>query len=169
MAETPPGVYGWVDLSREGSISIEDLGDDDFVKMLKEAQLESSQQGSSKISPLMTPSLPVFIDDDDETDLSKVYINTINDGDIDTENITDIFWSSRPNISPPKQWKLQRKYSSSCSLNHVSTNFIKSDTKDEDHGYLSLIITNLISLIVGTGIGVWLYKRNCMKHFNIFI
>ena len=117
----------------------------------------------------MTPSLPVFIDDDDETDLSKVYINTINDGDIDTENINDIFWSSRPNISPPKQWKLQRKYSSSCSLNYVSTNFTKSDTKDEDHGYLSLIITNLISLIVGTGIGVWLYKRNCMKHFNIFI
>ena len=166
MAETPPGVYGWVDLSREGSISIDDLGQDDFVKMLKEAQIEASQEGSSKISPLMTPS-PVFIDDD-ETDLTKVYINTVSEGDIDTENINDIFWMSRPNISPPKQWKLQRKYSSSYSLS-CGPNFTNSDAKDEDHGYLSLIITNLISLIVGTGIGVLLYKRSSMKHFNIFI
>lgn len=97
----------------------------------------------------------------------EVYINTVTEtGDTEVTKlpIGDLLWdwrSSRPNIAPPKQWRIHRKVSSSSG---------KHGTEEaaEDQSYLALIFSNLVSLLVGTGIGVLLYKRNSWKNSNIF-
>ena len=156
MSETP--VYGWVDVSRDDSYSpFSIIDDEDLVKMLREAQ-DISESSSVRMTPSPVASRPF----DDITDLSEVYINNIKDEEYGA--IEEYIWSSRPDIHPPKQWNL-RKCSSNSSIHQALSN-IKMDTKesDEEENYFTLIITNLISLIVGTGIGVFLYKRNSIKH-----
>ena len=54
MSETPPSLYGWVDISREDS---PELGDhEDFIRMLREAQMEDGLA-----SPMTMSSSPIFI------------------------------------------------------------------------------------------------------------
>ena len=201
MSETPPGVYGWIDLARLGrkvstssstsavttasSCSWVDLGlatsqqsvaaeeeaaaladtadsvdMEEFLRLLREAQ-----------SPLMSPS-PLLLHCGEEEEAGEeegeVYINTVTEtGDTEVTKVPmgDLLWdwrSSRPNIAPPKQWRIHRKVSSSSGKHGTE------EEVAEDQSYLALIFSNLVSLLVGTGIGVLLYKRNSWKNSNIF-
>ena len=146
MSETPPWVYGWVDLScdvtSQKEEEREEEEEEELVSMLQEAQSESSLCQSSELSDREAPDFSDFIWD----------------------------WSSRPNIEPPKQW---RRRSKSCSRSSTSESRKTSqDNSGEGPGpmsLVSLIVSNIISLIIGTSIGVWLYKKNIWKHSNMFV
>merc|ERR1711976_248673 len=153
----------WIDVGPE-NVTIVDIDKvtDDILQLLKEAQSESAAV-SARITPRkMSPSPICHVCSDEcinyqDTDLilSDVYINNIND-----DFIFD--WSSSPLIAPPKHWKLQRKISKS-SKDFPNTTTATDKEKQSVESYLSLFLTNLISLIIGTGIGVMLYKRNNIK------
>lgn len=158
MSETPPSLYGWVDISREDS---PELGDhEDFIRMLREAQMEDGLA-----SPMTMSSSPIFINKEDRDDLLTA----------EAESALPWDWSSRPNILPPKHWNLRRRHSTASSVGSVSYQAICGHVKDDEHdeeddhdtSLLSLVITNILSLLVGTGIGVLLYKRNSIKHLSL--
>ena len=171
---TPTSWTGsWVDLTGEvGSGAMSPviplaLGNDShFVRMLREAQGASSARTSCRtscrVSPFMSsshspkspPSSPNNEREEypDNTDLSDVYINNIKDGEI-SDFIWD--WSSRPNILPPKQWK---QMSSSKSSTKSFTVFKTSKSKNKF--VYTVVITNIISLILGAGIGIWLFRSS---------
>lgn len=71
-------------------------------------------------------------------------------------------WTSRPNI--PKEWNLpsntcrSRKSSETSKLSKQSGKIKKKSIFSKEVIY-TLVITNLISFIIGTGIGIWLSKR----------
>jgi len=156
-------------------------GSSDYMRMLREAQGESSCRTSCRtscrVSPYMSHNSPKSPpnsphnerqDDDSETignhdtDLSEVYINTISDGDT-SDFIWD--WSSRPNIAPPKQWKLQASVNSAKSSCSSKTS-ISVESKQKA-GYstkvvFTFLLTNVISLLIGAGIGMWI-KRKIVK------
>merc|ERR1712117_697333 len=131
MSETPPWVYGWVDLSCDvTSQKEEDREEEEVVSMLREAQSESSLCQSSELSDREAPDFSDFIWD----------------------------WSSRPNIEPPKQWRRRSKSSRSSASESRKTSQDSSGEAPGPMSLVSLIVSNIISLIIGTSIGVWLYK-----------
>ena len=158
MSETPPSLYGWVDISREDS---PELGDtEDFIRMLREAQMEDGLA-----SPMTSSSSPIFINKEDRDDLLAA----------EAESCQPWDWSSRPNILPPKHWNLRRRHSTASSVGSVSCQAICGHVKDDEHeeeddqdtSLMCLVMTNLVSLLVGTSIGVLLYKRNSIKHLSL--
>jgi len=169
MSETPFSLCSWAEVSTQSSESPFEMLEtesftlddkEDFLKMLAEAQQES-RSVSRKTSRMMSPAPISHICDEDCSDyqdtdihLTDVYINDIND-----EFILD--WSSSPLIAPPKQWRLQRKMSKSQSCQKPTNQKTPSEKNflDED-GILSLVVTNIISLLIGTGIGVLIYKKS---------
>jgi len=178
MSETPPIVGGFVEVPPP---NVPFGGSSDYMRMLREAQGESSCRTSCRtscrVSPYMSHNSPKSPpnsphnerqDDDSETignhdtDLSEVYINTISDGDT-SDFIWD--WSSRPNIAPPKQWKLQASVNSAKSSCSSKTS-ISVESKQKA-GYstkvvFTFLLTNVISLLIGAGIGMWI-KRKIVK------
>jgi len=77
-------------------------------------------------------------------------------------------WSSQPTMLPPKDWKLQHQNSKSTS---GSCNY--KDPKSQC-GYskkvvYSMMITNILSLVIGVGIGVWIYRKSGDQNFKIFL
>jgi len=178
MSETPPIVGGFVEVPPP---NVPFGGSSDYMRMLREAQGESSCRTSCRtscrVSPYMSHNSPKSPpnsphnerqDDDSETignhdtDLSEVYINTISDGDT-SDFIWD--WSSRPNIAPPKQWKLQASLNSAKSSCSSKTS-ISVESKQKA-GYstkvvFTFLLTNVISLLIGAGIGMWI-KRKIVK------
>lgn len=160
MSETPPWLYGWEDLSfevRTDQLEQKDGEEDleEYLSILREAQRESCEPDSR-----LTPTPPLSPDTEESVCQRKVSLEDF---------LWD--WSSRINVSPPPEWRLQTKYCSSSSLGDS-----RKQSQDNpggkdagDQGYFSLLLSNIISLIIGTGLGVWLYKRNVFKHSNIFI
>jgi len=157
MSETPPlTTGGFVEVPAP---NVPFGGSCDYMRMLREAQGETSCRTSCGVSPYMSHNSPksppnsptVERTEDLDLDLSDIYINR-------EVAISDFIWdwSSRPNIEPPKQWRLHNintKYSASSkekkkSQKKISTNFV-----------LTFLLTNVISLIIGAGIGMWLKKK----------
>ncbi|XP_076372390.1 BCL2/adenovirus E1B 19 kDa protein-interacting protein 3-like [Tachypleus tridentatus] len=130
-------------------------------KMLWEAQRESNQSsaiasrksshGSSPKSPCSpvsepphTPNELFFINKEDLFGKKQVVTDWIWD------------WSSRPDQLPPKEWKFKHPQRAGLSLRH---------SKVVKHGLFStevlsiLVLTNLLSLILGAGIGLFFGRR----------
>ena len=148
MSETPPWVYGWVDLSCDvkggGETEMEEEEDEELLSMLREAQSESSLCQSYLPSP--------------QSELSEREVPDFSDFIWD--------WSSRPNIDPPKQWR--RRACSRSSLGERRKSSQDSSVEEPgERSLVSLVVSNIISLIIGTSIGVWLYKRNIWKYFCV--
>jgi len=167
MSDTPLSYTGsWVDLTGEvmssGTVSpIVPLGNDShFMRMLREAQGETSSHTSCRVSPYMShnsPKSPPNSPNNERSDggyeaydLTDVYINT-------NVAMSDFIWdwSSRPNIVPPKQWKLTG--SNTGKAESVKRKVYISPKSNNKFVY-TVVITNLISLIIGAGIGVWLFR-----------
>ena len=155
MSETPPSLYDWVAISREDS---PELGDhEDFIRMLREAQMEDGLA-----SPMIVSSSSIFINKEDRDGLLAAK----------AESALPWDWSSRPTILPPKNWNLRRRHSTASSVGSCQPlcGHVKEDEHEEeedpDTSLISLVVSNLLSLLVGTGIGVLLYKRNSIKHLS---
>jgi len=164
MSETPPRLSATPPLLAGGFVEVPAPnlpfgGTSDYMRMLREAQGETSCRTSCGVSPYMSHNSPksppnsptVELTEDQDLDLSDVYINR-------EVAISDLIWdwSSRPNIDPPKQWRLQNintKYSGSPQEKK------KSQKKFSPNFMLTFFLTNVISLIIGAGLGIWLKKR----------
>merc|ERR1719378_1059601 len=107
-------------------------------------------------------------------ELKGVYINKFKDSSTQNSGVTasDIVWdwTSRPNIQQ-KEWRLPSSARSRKSSGSSKVSFEKNVKDDATSGcggagakkslfskevMYTLVITNLISLLLGTGIGLWL-------------
>lgn len=112
-----------------------------------------------------------------EEELKAVYINHLNKpiNDESGFSASDIIWdwSSQPNI-PCKEWTnvaaslRSRKSSSSSKLGSSCPSSSKESSRNynfKKKGFfskevlLTVLITNLVSFLVGAGLGIWLSKR----------
>ena len=174
MSETPPLISGgFVDVPAP---HVPFGGSSDYMRMLREAQGESSARTSCRtscrVSPFMSshhspkspPNSPYSERDyhDTSAELGDVYINTIKDGEV-SDFIWD--WSSRPNILPPKQWKLQSSNNSNATKSPGSTKSVEAKHKAGFSTKLvfTFLLTNVLSLLIGAGIGMWI-KRKIVKN-----
>ena len=158
LSDTPPLLVG--EFVEVPAPNVPFGGSSDYMRMLREAQGETSCRTSCGVSPYLShnlspkspPNSPSLEQtEESDLDLTDVYINR------------DVFmsdfiwdWSSRPNIVPPKQWKLQNKCPAAASSEKKSPRKISSNL------VLTFFLTNVISLIIGAGIGIWL-KRKVFK------
>lgn len=146
----------------------------DYLQMLKEAMsADSSIRGtplgsalisqcstcknSGTLSPKSPPNSPnVELRDCEELD--GIFINRL--GTSEVETIQDFLWdwSSLPSSTPPN-WPLTKR--STC----VSKKDIKE--KYSRTTVASLLLTNLVSLILGAGLGMWLYRRTTLRGLQV--
>lgn len=174
MSETPPLISGgFVDVPAP---HVPFGGSSDYMRMLREAQGESSARTSCRtscrVSPFMSshhspkspPNSPYSERESHDTsaELGDVYINTIKDGEV-SDFIWD--WSSRPNILPPKQWKLQSSNNSNATKSPGSTKSVEAKHKAgfSTKIVFTFLLTNVLSLLIGAGIGMWI-KRKIVKN-----
>ncbi|XP_013786304.1 BCL2/adenovirus E1B 19 kDa protein-interacting protein 3-like [Limulus polyphemus] len=131
-------------------------------KMLWEAQRESNQSSaiasrkSSHGNSPKSPHSPVI--EPSHTPNELLIINKedllVGRRQVATDWIWD--WSSRPDQLPPKEWKFKHPQRAGLSLRH---------SKVVKHGLFStevlsiLVLTNLLSLILGAGIGLFIGRR----------
>jgi len=164
-------------------------GENDYLRMLREAQWESNRS-SSKVSPISsafisvktspagspksppnTPNPELASSFHDE--LTAVYINHLVKPDDGEDGLTasDIMWdwTSRPNIPCNREWTFtsvrSRKSSSSSKLSSLNNSKESSPPNGKKKSYLTkevfitVLLTNLVSFLVGAGIGIWLSKK----------
>jgi len=149
---------------------------EEYLRLLREAQRESNQSSQVSLasssrrdtphsSPKSPPNSPNTEHCPDE-DLKNVYINYWSkDGDAhkDTDWIWE--WSSRPDQQPPKDWKFEHPHTNpkrkprnySIRLARVGKNSLFSKEV-----LYSLLLTNVLSLLLGAGLGLWLSKRGIL-------
>lgn len=153
---------------------------EEYLRLLREAQRESkessrvasltsSRRDSPRGSPKSPPNSPNTELATTEEELRGVYINYLNREGAANSNQKDNDWvwewSSRPDQLPPKDWKfehpkqgvrrLQQGYS--MRLTRVGKNSLFSREV-----LYSLVLTNVLSLLLGAGIGAWLHKRGLL-------
>jgi len=137
-----------------------------YLRLLKEAQrdsnqssarvsLASSKKGSPK-SPPNSPNTELSMDDD----LKGMYINYKEGiewapgGETTTDWIWD--WSSRPDQQPPKDWKFRHPGKKMLSMRTAKVGKVALFSREMMY---TILLTNMLSLLLGTGVGVWLSKR----------
>lgn len=147
---------------------------EEYLRLLREAQRESNQSSrvvslnSSRLAtPRDSPKSPPNSPNPElcnEHDLRGVYINYWNkEGDVISAKDNDWFWeewSSRPDQLPPKGWNFEhprrnRALGLSMRLARVGKNSLFSREV-----LYSLLITNVLSILLGAGLGIWFSKRN---------
>jgi len=162
------------------------VGPEDYLRLLREAQRESNQssalvslastrKNSPHSSPKSPPNSPNTEPAGEGDELKGFYINyheTKDDACIESNTDWVWDWSSRVDQQPPKEWK----------FNHPSGNGIQRkpyglsirNTKVGENSLFSrqilytMVITNLLSLLLGTGIGFWLSRRGCeVLHISV--
>ncbi|XP_065218565.1 BCL2/adenovirus E1B 19 kDa protein-interacting protein 3 isoform X1 [Planococcus citri] len=146
---------------------------EEYLRLLKEAQRDSNQSSarisrassnvaSLKGSPKSPPNSP-NTEPCTEEDLKDVYINYYSkEGDfIKVDKSTDWIWdwSSRPDSLPPKDWKFVHPKKKTYSMRNAKVGSIGLFSKEVLY---TLIVTNFLSIIIGTGVGIWLTKRNIL-------
>ena len=205
MTDTPPGVQSsWVDLARYVKILLpcveRDIPraevhsphipaspvpfhlDQDYIKMLKEAQRESSTRSSARVSPLSsammsvsstsknTPSsspksppnspnveLAYFHDLKEQLKAQGVFINR-EPGPTMDDILKNTEWHSRPNMMPPRTWRPAQVGTSS---NNSSGRGSESGKKNWNRDVIFTVISsNALSLVLGIGLGYWLFRKN---------
>jgi len=145
---------------------------EEYLRLLREAQRESNQSSrvvslasSRRDTPHDSPKSPPNSPNTElcnEDELKGVYINYWNkDGELVNPKETGDWiweWSSRPDQLPPKGWNFEhpkRPIGYSMRLARVGKNSLFSREV-----LYSLLITNVLSLLLGAGFGLWLSKRN---------
>lgn len=143
---------------------------DEYLRLLREAQRESNQSsarvslassrrdspGDSPKSPPNSPNTELNTEDD----LKGVYINYCYREEPDANSTDWIWdWSSRPELTPPKDWKFKHPKRKSYSIRHAKVG--KNSLFSKEVLY-TLFITNFISLLLGAGVGLWLTRRSLL-------
>ncbi|XP_026472571.1 BCL2/adenovirus E1B 19 kDa protein-interacting protein 3 [Ctenocephalides felis] len=144
---------------------------EEYLRLLKEAQRESSNQSSARVSlassrrdtPRGSPKSPPNSPNTElntEDDMKGVYINYWNkEGDFMHLNTNSDWiweWSSRPDQVPPKDWKFIHPKRKTYSIRHAKVGKTSLFSKEVLY---TLVLTNFLSLLIGTGVGVWLSRR----------
>lgn len=142
----------------------------------------SSALISGRNTPSMSPKSPPNTPNPElaslHEELKAVYVNRV-DGDSNhgghsssgngggghvSLTASDIMWdwTSRPNIPHNREWTFpsarSRKSSASSKLSIRNAKFGKRSLFSKEVMY-TLVITNLVSLLIGAGIGMWLSRR----------
>lgn len=172
----------WVELNPAPSDRVTPLpfscGGEEYLRLLREAQrdstqssarhsLASSRRDTPRDSPKSPPNSP-NTELSNEDDLKGVYINyscAKDAGELLERGTEWMFdeWCSRPDQAPPKDWKFKHP----LGLTKRKTYSIRT-AKVGKNGLFSkevlytLFLSNLLSLIIGTGFGVWLTRRGFM-------
>ena len=156
--------------------------DKDYIKMLKEAQREYSARSSARVSPISsalmsvsstcknTPSaspksppnspnveLADYKDLKEQLKKQGVFINREPEPTMD-DILQHSDWRSRPNMIPPRTWKLAGASSSNSSGGSSEKN---DDYRRDWSGdvVLTMLGTNIMSLTLGVCFGYWVYRR----------
>ncbi|XP_054258988.1 BCL2/adenovirus E1B 19 kDa protein-interacting protein 3 [Macrosteles quadrilineatus] len=148
--------------SPERMIPLPFASGEEYLRLLHEAQRESysgSYVSSKNGSPKSPPNSP-------NTELANgeefkgVYINyTYKDGDfVAVDRNTDWIWdwSSRPDQTPPKDWKFKHPKRRTYS---IRTAKVGNNSLFSKEVLYTLFLTNVLSLLLGTGFGMWLSRR----------
>lgn len=189
MTSTPPKLgedllgESWIELSSTAALAgiksperitpLPFSSGEEYLRLLREAQRESNQSSrvvslasSRRDTPRDSPKSPPNSPNTElcpDEELKNVYINYWNkDKDDVKKDKSDWLeeWSSRPDQQPPKNWKFEHPQKKRCRsgysirLARVGKNSLFS----RDILY-SLIISNVLSLLLGAGLGLWLSKR----------
>lgn len=148
---------------------------DEYLRLLREAQRESNQSSrvvsltsSRRDTPKESPKSPPNSPNLTEDELRGVYINYWNKdgGEYVNFNNSDWIWewSSRPDQLPPKGWNFQHpRRPTGYSMRTMR--FGKNSLFSREVLY-SLLLTNVLSLIIGAGFGVWLSRRGASYLFG---
>ncbi|XP_060537098.1 BCL2/adenovirus E1B 19 kDa protein-interacting protein 3 isoform X4 [Cylas formicarius] len=168
----------WVEVgtgssSRDGGTPVsitQHLIVEDYLRLLREAQestqssardsLAGSRRTSPRSSPKSPPNSPVVQGSSLNLEWQTYYMNSemtseSRETSEDFDLMTD--WSSRPDQLPPKSWSFRSgRTRDMLSIRHarVGKNSIFSKK-----GLCTLFLTNIISVILGTGIGLWLSRH----------
>ncbi|XP_073966747.1 BCL2 interacting protein 3 isoform X2 [Choristoneura fumiferana] len=168
----------WVELNSGGGLAAEN----EYIRLLREAQRESrdssvrhSRASSVKGSPKSPPNSP-NLEPSTEDELKGVYINCWRD----ESNDWVWEWSSRPDQMPPKDWRFKHPVNargppSATSSIEVLEQQLTGPASQQGHclsvrrtclfsrgAIAAVLMTNLVSLLLGAGIGVWLSKRGIL-------
>lgn len=151
-------------------------GPEDYLRLLREAQRDSNQssalvslastrKNSPHSSPKSPPNSPNTEPINEGEELKGFYINYCSKEDANLDNTDWVWdWSSRPEQQAPKEWKLvhpegripmKKPYGYSIRFAKVGGTSVFSRQV-----LYTMVITNLISLLLGTGIGFWLSRRS---------
>ena len=68
-----------------------------------------------------------------------------------------IIFPSRPNITPPKRWKFA---STSSKSSTDSFTLFRKKGQGREKFFYTVVFTNILSLIIGAGIGIWFFRRS---------
>lgn len=185
MTSTPPKLMdeslseSWVELNAQSSCITPErttplpfASSEEYLRLLKEAQRESGRssaqlsKASSRIdtprdSPKSPPNSPNTELSTDEDHFTGVYINVSNKDDLIHFKTTDWIWdwSSRPDQVPPKDWRFRHPKSKSLSMRYAKVG--KNSLFSKEVMY-TLFVTNIISILLGTGVGMWLSRRGIL-------
>ncbi|XP_072402980.1 BCL2/adenovirus E1B 19 kDa protein-interacting protein 3-like isoform X1 [Diabrotica undecimpunctata] len=139
------------------------LSVEDYLRLLKEAQesnqssarvsLAGSRRDSPRSSPKSPPNSPVQ-GTALNLDWQNYYINTEAKEESDSEFFNN--WSSRPDQLPPKNWSFRPPKRDLLSIRYAR---VGNSSVFSRKGLCTLFLTNLISLLLGTGVGLWLSKH----------
>ncbi|XP_071447703.1 BCL2/adenovirus E1B 19 kDa protein-interacting protein 3 [Hetaerina americana] len=182
---TPSGIGSAVTLTQQQLTHLPlscSVSGEEYLRLLREAQRESnpssaplSLASSRRDTPGHSPKSPPNSPDTEaasEDDLGGVYVNYCGGGverlaergsagAKDSEFIgTDWIWewSSRPELIPPRDWKFKHPKKRTYSIRNAK--FGKTSLFSKEVLY-TLFISNVISILLGTGVGVWLSRRGC--------
>ncbi|XP_047522857.1 BCL2/adenovirus E1B 19 kDa protein-interacting protein 3 isoform X2 [Pieris napi] len=165
----------WVELNSGGLNGAEN----EYIRLLREAQRESrdssvrhSRASSMKGSPKSPPNSP-NLEPSTEDELKGVYINCWRD----ESNDWVWEWSSRPDQLPPKDWRFKHPVNargppsatSSIEVLEQQANMQQSHCLSVRRTCLfsrgavaAVLVTNIVSLLIGAGIGIWLSKKGML-------
>ncbi|XP_015371710.1 PREDICTED: BCL2/adenovirus E1B 19 kDa protein-interacting protein 3 [Diuraphis noxia] len=65
-------------------------------------------------------------------------------------------WSSRPDQAPPKNWKFIHPKKKTYSMRNAK---VGKDGLFSKEVLYTLFLTNILSILLGAGVGAWLCKR----------
>lgn len=152
---------------------------EEYLRLLREAQRESkessrvasltsSRRDSPRGSPKSPPNSPNTELATTEEELKGVYINYLNrEGGTTAQKDNDWVWewSSRSDQQPPKDWKFSHPKQADMRARQGYSlrlaRFGKNSLFSREVLY-SLVLTNVLSLLLGAGLGAWLHKRGLL-------
>lgn len=166
----------WVDLSKElpgasaspaRTTPVPFGGESDYMRMLREAQSETSARTSARVSPIAS----AFVSQASTRapPSPKSPPNSPNLEFSDCEDIHASFYVNRP-ATPPREdvsaflwdWSCGSPcLASPCSLPPPRP--LKPRAEGRGWGLRAVagvLLSNLVSLLLGAGIGVWIYRRS---------
>lgn len=154
-------------------------GGEEYLRLLREAQrdsthssarhsLASSRRDTPRDSPKSPPNSPNTERSTDD-DLKGVYINYSCAKDasellVKESNWMYDEWCSRPEQVPPnKDWKFKHPLGMTKRKTYsIRTAKVGKNGLFSKEVLYTLFLSNLLSLIIGTGFGVWLTRRGLM-------